>query len=469
MRASSFSYSLKVRLIELSKFNLTRMNSLLFILAFTGIAVADSTIVSFSSFSGNELPTWLNVAVFLIFSASYVTMGTILLGFVRSPPRYIYNEVGSRSAKYFHIIATWTLILTTFFIGVIIVQMIVTNEYSVIFLKIQTYISHIFPLLFLSFLILLFYSWMASPKRNYVVVLFSIAFSLVCLNLLVSLAYLESYFSKAFVPYVKPDPLIAYVNNVLGGPFTESLSLSYDILSLTSFVVMWVATTVLLSQYHHRIGMPRYILLVTIPLIYYVLPSSDYFRDLFFSQLSTSPVAFNLMYLLIFSATQQVAALLFSLSFWTASSLVYDERVRKSLLISSIGMAILFGSIELTPLQFRVFPPFGLITESFIPLGAYLLFVGIYGSAKHISQDAKLRRIFYNSVESQLGLLKTIGVSEMEKEFEKKVKYLERHSSTVEEPYFPELEEQNIQKIINDVLSELHDKKDKKNADRPQS
>ena len=37
-----------------------------------------------------------------------------------------------------------------------------------------------------------------------------------------------------------------------------------------------------------------------------------------------------------------------------------------------------------------------------------------------VAGDAKLRKAFYRSAASQLWLLKTIGVSEMEKEFERK-------------------------------------------------
>jgi hypothetical protein len=74
--------------------------------------------------------------------------------------------------------------------------------------------------------------------------------------------------------------------------------------------------------------------------------------------------------------------------------------------------------LEISPLQYHIYPSYGLITQAFLPLGAYLLFVGIFISAKHVSGDAKLRKVFYESAASQLSLLKTIGVSEMEKEFE---------------------------------------------------
>src|SRR5215831_10678552 len=99
---------------------------------------------------------------------------------------------------------------------------------------------------------------------------------------------------------------------------------------------------------------------MSIPLVYYIFPFQNYFGDAFFSSLQSSPVFYSVMYILSFSATKQAGALLFSLSFWTAAALVYDNRVCQSLLISSIGMAILFSSLEITPLQYRVFPPYGL-------------------------------------------------------------------------------------------------------------
>jgi hypothetical protein len=85
-----------------------------------------------------------------------------------------------------------------------------------------------------------------------------------------------------------------------------------------------------------------------------------------------------------------VGALLFGLTFWSTSSLINDNRVQKSFLFSSNGITILFGSIDIAPLQFTVYPPFGLVTEALIPFGSYLLVVGIFTSAKYASQDVDL-------------------------------------------------------------------------------
>jgi hypothetical protein len=115
-------------------------------------------------------------------------------------------------------------------------------------------------------------------------------------------------------------------------------------------------------------------------------------------------------------------------------------------------------------LRSHVYPPYGLITEAFLPLGTYLLLVGIFTSAQNISQDARLRKEFYKSAESQLTLLKTLGVSEMEKKFEEKVKFLQKRTKSsspqiIEEP---ELEEEHIKKILRDVLNELYYSKKRK-------
>jgi len=122
---------------------------------------------------------------------------------------------------------------------------------------------------------------------------------------------------------------------------------------------------------------------------------------------------------------------------------------------------ILFSSIEISPLRSHVYPPYGFITEAFLPVGAYLLLFGIFASAQYISQDARLRKEFFKSAESQLSLLKNIGVLQMEKELEVKVKYLHERSKSSKR-IEPELEEEHIKEVLREVLNELYYSKRKK-------
>ena len=446
---------------------LSKKTSLILILIFTVIVVFDSTIVEFSSYSGVESPTWLNVAIFVIFSIIFVASSTILLNSVRRIMSRHEYKPAPLGIVYFHGIISATQILTVAIILIVIFQIMFLNKYSLILLRVQMYLSHFSALAFLSFLSFLFAGWLLTSKRNYVIMLYTISFSLASVNLVLSLIYLDSYLSRSALSDLKPYPITLYVTNIGGPRYIESLSTVFDALSVSSFLLMWIATAIFLSQYRYKMGKIKYFSLMSIPLIYYIFPFQSYSGDVLFSLLQSSPVSFSIIYVLIFSATKQVGALLFSLAFWTASSLVYNDQIRKSLLISSIGMAILFGTFEIAPLQYHIYPPYGLITQAFIPLGAYLLFVGIYTSAKNISRDSELRKEFYKNASSQLALLKAIGVSQMEKELENQVKFVHKRSRVSEkedELHLEEqhLEEENVKEILHDVLNELYYSKNKK-------
>src|SRR5206468_10864244 len=120
---------------------------------------------------------------------------------------------------------------------------------------------------------------------------------------------------------VKPYPIVSYVTN-FSGVFSfgsvvvsELLSTVFDILSLSSFLLMWIATAIFLSQYRFKMGRIKYFSLMSIPLIYYIFPFQNYFGDAFLNLLQSSPVSISIIYVLIFSATKQAGALLFSLAF----------------------------------------------------------------------------------------------------------------------------------------------------------
>ena len=451
-------------MINHATLTLTKKTSLAFILIFTAVVVFDSSIVTFSSYSGAELPSSLNVVIFVIFYIIFVTSSTILLNSVSkviSRDRYKFSPL---RLVYFQGIIIATQILSAAFILVIILQLLLLNRYSIFLLNAQTYLSHFSALVFVSLLVFLFVRWLTS-KRNYIIVLFTLAFSVASVNLVISFLYLESYLSSSALPEVNSYPITSYVINFAGLPFPESLSPAFDALSLFSFLCVWIATALLLTQYRYKMGRMKYFSLLSIPLIYYIFPFQNYFGNVFFPLLPSSPVYISLAYILIFSATKQGGALFFSLAFWSASTLVYEDRIRKSLLISSIGMTILFGSPGISSLQFHVYPPYGLITEALIPLGTYFLFVGIFTSAIQVSQDSELRKELYNDASSQLRLLKSIGVSQMEKELEKKYKKIEKLSELpgIKEKFpLEDYSEENVKEILHDVLNELYYSKGKK-------
>lgn len=442
------------------KSTLSKKSTIIFILLSTTVILIDSTIVNFFSSSGTEPNSQFKTLIFVCLSVVYGVVSILLLNSVKD------NAVSPlfktrQNMRYLFIIIASTQIVTYVIIALIVFQINFLSGYSLLLLRVQTYVSHFVPVLFLSSLIFLFFRWIFI-KRNFVILLFSLALLLVCVNLMISLLFLELHFTDTQSPIVRPLTVVSYVISLGVTPLTEYLSLFFDTLSLASFLLMWLATVFLLRQYRYKIGKVRYYLITSIPLLYYVFPLHGYVGDIFFPMLISSPVVFAILYILIFSATKQVGAVFFGLTFWSASTVVYDIGFRKSLLITSIGITIVFSSIQLTPLQYNVLPPYGLITESYIPLGSFLLFTGIYVSAVQISRDDDIRKELYKSATSQLALLRNIGVSQMEKEMEDKVKTLQSSLDLDTTPYnIQELDEENAKKILNDVLNELYSKKAK--------
>jgi hypothetical protein len=279
-------------------------------------------------------------------------------------------------------------------------------------------------------LVLTFVKWIMT-KPNKILSLYTISFSLTAIAIMTSLIY-ASYVLSNQSSNIRPISIHHSLLDVPRAELAIYFGPTLDITSLLSFVSVWIASAVLMNTYSTRIGKIRYWMIISIPLIYFLFPFEKNVVDMFQSLVVSSPVLYGVLNVTIFSATKQIGALLFSLVFLWASTLVTKHEMQKYLLISAIGMAVLYGSIETDTLLYATYPPFGVVTASFIPMGAYLVFTGILRSATLVARDSELRKEFYNTAMTQLNLLKTIGVTQMEKELIKKYKVIDKRTRSLE-------------------------------------
>lgn len=423
-------------------------------LIIAAVIIIDSTIVEFYSFSGVKTSSSFNVTIFVVFSLIFSICGFLLLNIVKAITSKSTYKL-PKNLRNFHYIILGAQIVTVALVFITILQIITINKYHIFLLHAITYVSHVTALVFALPLVFVLVKWFKS-KKNYVVLMYIITFSLVSTNILVSLAYYEKILVRSNAIEIKPYRIVAYVQSFYSTPTDESLSTIYNILFILSFLVIWVATMTLLNQYKYRLGKIRYYALTIIPLIYFIFPFHTYFANLISPFVLDSPIVVSVIYTAFFSASKQFGAVLFSVSFLIASSVVGKDGVKKSLLISCIGMTLLFSSIEITPLNYKVFPPYGLVTEAFIPLGTFLLLVGIFISAINVSQDRELRSDFRKSAMAQLTLLRTIGIAQMERELIKNYKLVEERNPHTETTL--DDSEENVKQIVREVLEELKQK-----------
>ena len=440
-------------------FILTNKRALLFILAICAIIVIDSNVINFYTYTNKELPVSSKVAIFTIFSITFSIIAIVLLKVIESY-RFTSNfkQRKAQNLVRFTAIASQLIVIT--FLAVEIVQMAFVNVYNSNLTLLILFTSFVPSILFLFLLVLLLVGWFRSSK-NFMITTYAISFSIVCVYLILSIVYVNAQYTFTS-EWIKARSLHNTLVNTTVSDLALSFGVPLDALSLFSFISVWIATVALLRQYRNKIGRTRFWVIITIPLVYFLFPFETYFANFSGEMLSGAPVIFSVIYIFLFSATKQVGGVLFSIVFLTAAAKIKQQNLQNSLRIAAIGIAVIFSSIEISTLLFAAYPPYGVLTIMLMPLGSYSLFIGLFASARLVSQDRKLRKEFFETAEKQLALLKTIGKVQMEKELEKNLKSILNRSSILEESRNDYRGEENVSELVQEVLDELRSRRSTK-------
>ena len=437
-------------------FKLTNKLVLFFILTISVIIIIDSNVINFFAYTNEELPVTSKVTIFTIFSIAFSIVAIVLLKTIESSHLTSnYKQKKTQNLMRFTAMACQCIVIAI--LAAEIVQMGFVSMYNSNLTLMILFTSFAPSIMFTLSLVLLLVGWFRSSK-NFMIIAYAISFSIVSIYLVLSMVYVNAQFTFN-AEWIKAKSL----HNTLVNSFVSNLSLSFgvtlDALFLISFVLAWIATVALLRQYRNKIGGTRFWVIMTIPLIYFLFPFETYFANFSEEMLSGSPVIFTVIYIILFSATKQVGGLLFSIVFLTAATKIKQPNLQNSLKIAAIGIAVVFSSTEINSLLYAAYPPYGVLSIMLMPLGSYSLFIGLFASAKLVSQDKKLRQEFFQSAEKQLALLKTIGKVQMEKELEKSLKSILKRSSVLDESKDDYRGEENVRELVQEVLEELRSKR----------
>jgi hypothetical protein len=149
---------------------------------------------------------------------------------------------------------------------------------------------------------------------------------------------------------------------------------------------------------------------------------------------------------------------MFAIPYFLVSRKINDPRVRNYLKLTSIGLILLFLSIQISSLPLLPYPPFGLISISFLGLSSYLILIGIYGSAISVSEDSMLRKSIRKLIIKDTKLLDSIATAQMEQVIEKReIETTKRLSYKISKETGVEssLQEEDIQRYCKEVLTEI--------------
>src|SRR5919198_143646 len=426
-----------------------------FITVFSIILVAvliDTSLAKFSNFAYGQSLSQVSLIAFILSVIAYILGQGFILEFIRSKVNGISSSFQSHLKLMLKLLSIIQYV-SAIVLLMIVFQMVLTQGYDPLLIKALVWITYLQATLLTAFLSYKFFSWLGLHK-TYVIFLYGLAITSLCANTLLSVLHVNELIGN-YSLYVRPSlsggSYLPYVNP------SSALTYGFQISSILSYALMWFVTVILLRSHSRKLGRIRYWSIVSTPLIYFIIQFIPVLLQLFVIYRISIPVTFGIVYTLFFTMSKPIGGFLFAIAFWSTGKRVENTHIRDFMVIAGYGIILFFSSNQVIVLDNFHYPPFGLVTISFIGIASFLLLIGIYSSALSIAHDATLRGSIRRSVKES-GLLDKIGTSEMESYIQRNVVGLTNKLSNVMEEQSgveSSLNEKDVKDYIQEVLREI--------------
>ena len=216
------------------------------------------------------------------------------------------------------------------------------------------------------------------------------------------------------------------------------------------FALTWGGTVLLLHHNIKRIGRLKFWALVTPPILFML---GTYVAT--YQTINPPPEIDTEFLPLIIAVSCLIAAtVFFGLGFFAVARSLQGH-LRNYMLITGCGFILLFNA-GMAPVLQAAYPPFGLVSVSFMGMASFMVVTGLYRSAVSIAEDVSLRRSVRKSME-KLGLLDSIGQSQVTEQIEKMVILARDTANEMEEEtgVKPSLSDVEVKEYLVEVVNEL--------------
>jgi hypothetical protein len=429
---------IKMRLFE----ERSDMIMLMVIAIVISIGLTDTMINQVSDFLSSELISDFGIATFCISAIILGISQFIILRYVDRKISYLRSK--SSSVKSMHRIVVIIQYVLLVIISVLIIQIVITSQYSTYTLFALTAISYSLNIVLMSYFAKKLLSWYRANRDSIVVLLYGISFVLIAATSLIGVT-MDLYNLSLKPAIIHPSTEVVFPTFEEDSPIFI-LHVLFRYFDLFSFLLVWVSTVLLLHGYMRKWQARNWILLC-LPLVYYLSTLIEYL-GLFTP--SSDPEWFS--YYLYSSLYSTAGGILFGFAFLIVARNVHNDMIRGFMVISAYGFILLFISSQVT-LVATSFPPYGTATISYFGLSSYLILIGLYATALSVSQDLALRKSIRKSLMDKSKLLGGIGSAEMQIETEKWVRNIGKRDYKTNIP--PSMTENDVRAYIKDIVEEI--------------
>ena len=408
---------------------------------------AESQISNIADFIPEHLASSQGIVAFVGIWVIFSVTQYYILAFVKHNNNY--SKSRTQFLHLIHRIVTAAQSLLAGIIALVILQILIAQEYNTVMLYIALSISYGLWIVTLGILAKAFFSWYRS-KKNLMVLIFGLSMVAYVIN-------------GVFGIYTHVDELAKRNSLIRSGDvaifpeFPSSINNVYQTASSIAYVLTWIATVMLLRPYIEKLGKLKFWSIMGATMAYYLI-QFPLFSLGYYTPSENSNAMTNI---LIFSLSAIFTGILFGVAFLSvARTLKIGTTVRNYMIIAAYGFILFYVAGSAVVLQ-AAYPPYGLVAVSFTGLSCYLIYNGLYFSAISVSQDMTLRKSIRKSVMEQSKLLDSIGTAEMEREVQKQVLTVAKKTSAamedktgVEAP----MNEDDIKDYVQFVIQELRSK-----------
>jgi len=411
----------------------------------------ESQIGYVADFIPEQLSSGMGITVFIVIAAVFVVTQYIILGYVRQLNKETKDRISHLQLLQIGVSIGQYILLAV--IALVILQILLIHEYSILSLYITYAISYGLWLVILALLARAFFSWYRFSNKDVIVLLLALSMIAYVINGVAGLANFSGMLTQQKPIVTSVD--IAYFPEFSIESVQQQINALYQIAGIIAYILTWIGTVKMLYPYIKKLGKIKFWAIMGIAMAYYVINYPLFVLGYF----TLSENVDAMMNILIFSMASLLSGIIFGAAFLSvARTLRKDSSLRKHMMIAAYGFVLFYIAGSATAAQ-AAYPPFGIVSVSFTGLSCYLIYVGLYSSAVTVSQDMTLRLSIRKSITDQTKFLDSIGSAHMERELQSTVlKIAKKHSDVLTEKTGVEasMTESDIKDYMEMVLSEVH-------------
>jgi len=445
-------YVVKMYLDYLSKISIDIKFLAIIIIA---VLIIDMEISNTAHLTDQYISSDIGIIIFTLVSLTYLVSQQFILSY--SHKKQFQIQVESPSFRIIQRLINFMILFLIISFLTIVLQIIISGYYDTIFLLVVLVLTNSITIIAMVSIGIKFFSWYKSRRKSTILV-FAVMACTICVTALVTILFMGT------VLVGQPEKIDSNYDVVL--PIVEQgselsvLNYLYYYLSIFSFVITWIMTSLLLKDYSIKLGKFRYWAFLSLPLAFYLSQILVTQFGLFIPKEGSDQLTFSFWFLFLYTLSSPIGGILFSLPYFLViRKMNMDKTLQSYMKILAYALLLFFAAGSAT-VYHTPYPPFGLSTVSIIGPSSYLIAIGVYYSARLVSSNRTIENQMRTS-KKYSQFFASIGSAEMEKAMTEIIEEI-RKKLPAEKDDIPE-DPQLVDKEIIDFLKKYQSrKKDKK-------